>query len=286
MVRKEIVLKHLFFIMSVLCQLTRYRSYSFHNTAKYPRKLHPLNIDISSSDMKLQFLLQYKNRIRGLHSTSDKTSDTGIELLKEYDIENKKNWEYYISSTSSSSKKNPIIKNLLVCGDGDLSFSASIAKTLADLNINLIATVLEEQTIHRDVYQRSIMNEEMILSYTGHEVKFGIDATKLEEYFSAYNDRKFDRVQFNFPHWRGKANHRYNRQLIDAFFHSARKVLSSNGEIHMALCEGQGGSNAINLKQYRDSWTPALFASHHGLQLIDILPFSVCITHFTCLKIV
>ena len=88
-------------------------------------------------------------------------------------------------------------------------------------------------------------------------------------------------MQFNFPHWRGKANHRYNRQLIGAFFHSARKVLSSNGEIHMALCEGQGGSNAINLKQYRDSWTPAFLASHHGLQLIDILPFSVCITHFT-----
>ena len=51
----------------------------------------------------------------------------------------------------------------------------------------------------------------------------------------------FDRVQFNFPHWRGKANNRYNRILLGDFLASASTVLSPGGEIHVALCDGQGG---------------------------------------------
>jgi hypothetical protein len=74
------------------------------------------------------------------------------------------------------------------------------------------------------VYQHSKENANVIAS-SGHEVVFGVDATALSTYFggggvdddddrpSIASSRRssFDRVQFNFPHWKGKANNRYNR---------------------------------------------------------------------------
>ena len=142
-------------------------------------------------------------------------------------------------------------KNWLVVGDGDLSYSAMIAGQLANKNISLFATVLEEESIHDRVYKRSKYNKEAILANgskgaenpnktsSQHQVLFGIDATKLEHIFT---DTKFQTIEFNFPHWKGKTNARRNRQLLDSFLGSACRVLSSNGgEIVISLCDGQGG---------------------------------------------
>lgn len=41
-----------------------------------------------------------------------------------------------------------LIRNILVCGDGDLSFSAEIASELDELGIQLYATVLEDEETH------------------------------------------------------------------------------------------------------------------------------------------
>jgi hypothetical protein len=41
-----------------------------------------------------------------------------------------------------------LISNILVCGDGDLSFSAEIASELDALGIDLYASVLEDESAH------------------------------------------------------------------------------------------------------------------------------------------
>lgn len=226
---------------------------------------------------QLQFLHHHQKRtqreLKHCSSSLQTTQPTTVDdnnhnrkNLKEYNIENEQIWK--------NQKATKPISNLLICGDGDLSFSANVAQLLDQLELNtkITATVLEEQNVHHDVYQRSIANKEIIQSSNHHDVKFGIDATKLEQYFP---NTKFERIQFNFPHWRGKANHRYNRQLIDSFLKSANLVLDPiGGEIHIALCEGQGGSNSKDLKGYRDTWTPNFFASQHGMMLMDVVPFS------------
>lgn len=65
-------------------------------------------------------------------------------------------------------------------------------------------------------------------------------------------------------------------ELLSAFLKSASQVLSpQNGEIHVALCQGQGGGTASTLKEWRQSWTASQFAAEHGLLLRSVVPCKV-----------
>ncbi|EJK46562.1 hypothetical protein THAOC_34763, partial [Thalassiosira oceanica] len=70
----------------------------------------------------------------------------------------------------------PTIASLLVVGDGDLSYSASVSPELASLGISLLATVLEDEATHSAVYAGSAGNAAAIRS-AGHRAAFGVDAT-------------------------------------------------------------------------------------------------------------
>ncbi|KAL3769452.1 hypothetical protein ACHAWU_008861 [Discostella pseudostelligera] len=177
------------------------------------------------------------------------------------------------NTSASPRQRDSLIKNILVCGDGDLSYCAEIAPELERLGIELFATVLEEEDIHNRVYHYSRSNADIIAS-SGQTVMFGVDATTLSTYFGNETiNTRFDRIQFNFPHWKGKANNRYNRQLLNDFLQSASTVLSPGGEIHVALCDGQGGCSATSLLEWRGSWTASLFAGEHGLLLARVSPY-------------
>jgi hypothetical protein len=170
----------------------------------------------------------------------------------------------------SQPKENYDPKTWLVVGDGDLSYSACIAKDLEDANTRLVATVLEEEDVHNRVYDGSKRHAETISSHPSHSVRFGIDATKLQ---SSFPDTFFDGIEFNFPHWRGKTNAKYNRQLVNSFLESAIMVLKPDGEIRVSLCHGQGGLPADSLEEWRQSWLPAMYAADHGLLLRRLEPY-------------
>ena len=202
----------------------------------------------------------------------------------------------------------------LVVGDGDFSFSAHLARQLVndhsdDDTIQLIATVFEDEITHRTVYRNSEWHTQTILaagesssSSPFTQVRFGVDATQLARHFGHDGSSSskttgsseqtttllFDRIIFNFPHWRGKANIRYNRELLNKFLQSACQVLKKpnptattakeqkrSGEIHVTLCHGQGGTEASSVREWRQSWMASMFAAEHGLLLKQLQTFTV-----------
>jgi len=189
-------------------------------------------------------------------------------------------WEFAATNIATSEDDPTVksIRNILVCGDGDLSYSAEMAPKLDRMGIELIATVLEDEDTHNQVYQYSKSNTDIIAS-SGQKPMFGVDATNLSAYFGDLNNKDdeeltlFDRIQFNFPHWKGKANNKYNRQLVNDFLESAVTVLSPRGEIHVALCDGQGGCSAATLQEWKGSWTASMWAAEHGLLLARVIPY-------------
>jgi len=223
-------------------------------------------LPLSSGSWKQLQFCHYHGRRR--HITSSITQLNLSSDTKSISSPTKNKWEFVATDDSGS-----LIKNILVCGDGDLSYTANVAKELSDVDegIKLFATVLEDEETHNKVYQYSKANTDIIKSH-GQEVLFGIDATSLGTYFDN-ESIQFDRIQFNFPHWRGKANNRYNRQLINEFFKSAATMLSTKGEVHVALCDGQGGCSATSLQEWKGSWQSSLFAAEHGLLLASVTEY-------------
>lgn len=88
----------------------------------------------------------------------------------ESDIASK--WKFISTSdddqSASLGQRDSLIKNILVCGDGDLSYCAEIGPELERLGIELFATVLEEEEIHntgkclRRIYQPIFMIDLLI----------------------------------------------------------------------------------------------------------------------------
>jgi hypothetical protein len=130
------------------------------------------------------------------------------------------------------------------------------------------------------VYTDSETNSKYIQSL-GHEVRYDLDATKLSHNFD--KDNKFDRIQFNFPHWKGKANNRYNRILIKDFFDAASTVVNRpDGIVNVALMDSQGGMASTQMRDWRQSWMPALYAAYSNLLLVNVAPFVVRSYNTSC----
>jgi hypothetical protein len=124
------------------------------------------------------------------------------------------------------------------------------------------------------VYEHSVDNVNLIQSL-GHDVHYEVDATCLMERY--HDDEKFDLIQFNFPHWRGKTNARRNRRLLHDFFQASLRILTPNGHVVTALMNHQGGAFASNIQEWKQSWLPAQYAAKCGLLLTRVEPFEVCI---------
>jgi hypothetical protein len=86
------------------------------------------------------------------YSTKSTTSLYNSKLLDEKNHINvgSNQWSFVLCNNAEhhDKSKHAIIRNILVCGDGDLSYSAEIAPELDMLGIQLYATVLEDEATH------------------------------------------------------------------------------------------------------------------------------------------
>ncbi|NXG43991.1 FDXA1 protein, partial [Psilopogon haemacephalus] len=108
----------------------------------------------------------------------------------------------------------------------------------------------------------------------GAEVLFSVDCTKLKDYFLP-EQGGFDCIYFNFPHCGRKAGVVKNRELLARFFRSSAEVLTEEGEVHVALCNGQGGTPADQpRREWHNSWQVVAVAAGAGFILSNVHPFN------------
>ncbi len=155
---------------------------------------------------------------------------------------------------------------MLFVGEGNFSFSESVARRLAEEKKSgeIVSTCYEDNPV-------SELAEDNIkkLQELGAKVVLSVDATALNSYFS---DR-FDLVVFMFPHIGGKMKIQKNRDLLRKFGVSAREVLSNkNGRVVVTLCAGQGGTayDTVARGSEADTWQVTKMMAEARLQAVEI----------------
>ncbi|CAM9821180.1 unnamed protein product [Bubo scandiacus] len=160
------------------------------------------------------------------------------------------------------------VRRVLLLGEGNFSFAASLCGAAGT---HVVATCYEneEEVSGRGRAAESIRR----LRERGAEVVFSVDCTKLKDYFLP-EKREFDCIYFNFPHCGRKAGVVKNRELLAHFFHSSAEVLTEEGEVHVALCNGQGGTPADQpRREWHNSWQIVAVAAGAGFILSNVHPF-------------
>ncbi|XP_027267959.1 ferredoxin-fold anticodon-binding domain-containing protein 1 [Cricetulus griseus] len=173
-----------------------------------------------------------------------------------------------------------VARRLLLVGEGNFSFTASLIDTL-DPGVRVTATCLQHPA---DLEGDPVIQENLQrLRQRGVEVRFGVDCTQLARALQAH-ERDFDRIYFNFPHCGRKAGVAKNRKLLAMFFQSCADVLAKEGEVHVALCRGQGGTPADKpQREWHNSWQVVAMAALGGFILSDVYPFSCeAVPGYTC----
>ncbi|NXT18805.1 FDXA1 protein, partial [Syrrhaptes paradoxus] len=165
-------------------------------------------------------------------------------------------------------------RRVLLLGEGNFSFAASLCGAEGT---HVVATCYEseEEVCGRGRAAESIRR----LRETGAEVVFSVDCTKLKDYFLP-EERIFDCIYFNFPHCGRKAGVVKNRELLAHFFRSSAEVLTEEGEVHVSLCNGQGGTPADQpRREWHNSWQIVAVAAGAGFILSNIHPFKAETIH-------
>ncbi|KAM3869186.1 ferredoxin-fold anticodon-binding domain-containing protein 1 [Diretmus argenteus] len=164
-------------------------------------------------------------------------------------------------------------RSILMVGEGNFSCSAAVVRQFSpESESSITATCFQRQEEALRRHEGTATNVQMIRD-SGGVVLFEVDATKLGE-CAALRGLVFDHVVFNFPHRGRKSGVLKNRQLLKNFFLSCVQVLAEDGEVHVALCNGQGGTPADKPKrEWHNSWQVVAMAAEADLILSNVYPF-------------
>uniref|UniRef100_A0AAX7SH50 FDX-ACB domain-containing protein n=1 Tax=Astatotilapia calliptera TaxID=8154 RepID=A0AAX7SH50_ASTCA len=159
---------------------------------------------------------------------------------------------------------------VLMVGEGNFSFSASACQLYSESETTVTATCLQHQ--EEALRHEGAADNIQTIKDSG-TVLFEVDCTKLGE-CASLQGHLFDRVVFNFPHCGRKSGVKKNRELLRNFFLSCVQVLAESGEVHVSLCNGQGGTPADQPKrEWHNSWQAVAMAAEADLILSAIHPF-------------
>ncbi|XP_057512589.1 uncharacterized protein At4g26485-like isoform X2 [Actinidia eriantha] len=170
---------------------------------------------------------------KSLSSESDEEEEEEEELMLGSGKGNRERWiEHYASS-----------HRILLVGEGDFSFSLSLAKAFASAH-NMVATSLDTHQNIVNKYSNGIENVRE-LEEMGCLVLYGVDATKMSKHF-------FLRTQ------------RLNKQLVKGYLMNGKVLLmKEEGEIHVTNKDGYP----------YDKWDLVKKAKKIGLALHVSIPF-------------
>ena len=148
---------------------------------------------------------------------------------------------------------------VLTVGDGNLSFSLSLANMLRTIStktslLQLVATTFDDQSSLHTKYPECIQITKR-LERCGAKISHRINAISLPPTLGS-----FSTIVFNHPHL-GIEDAACHRTLLAHFFHSGRSLLRSGGRILISLIEGQP-----------ERWKLVEEASRFGFVLVQQIP--------------
>ncbi|CAN1190467.1 Uncharacterized protein At4g26485 [Linum perenne] len=128
-------------------------------------------------------------------------------------------------------------QKILLVGEGDFSFSASLAISFGSSAPNIVATSLDSQEFLRTNYKKAMDNIAALRARCC-VVLHELDATTMA--CNCYLSwQKFDRIVFNFPfagffkEENRESQIRKHQNLIRMFMENAKKMITETGEIHI-----------------------------------------------------
>ncbi|KAL1195255.1 hypothetical protein V5N11_029167 [Cardamine amara subsp. amara] len=144
-------------------------------------------------------------------------------------------------------------QKILLVGEGDFSFSLSLAKAFGSAT-NITATSLDTREELGRKYSNGKANAEELERF-GCNVVHGVNVHSMA---SDYRLDRYDRIVFNFPH------SGLHQQVVRGFFESAKKMLKDeDGEIHV--------THKTNIPFCM--WEIETLAGQKGLRLIGKIEF-------------
>lgn len=170
--------------------------------------------------------------------------------------------------------------SILILGDGNLSFSAALARLFP--NKWIVATVLEDEDEFYAKFCSSIYNLQFLYKRCPNvAVKFGVNAITIRSRAELTTTAYFTDIIMNFPHHGTKTNLKKSRILLKQMLRCASCVLMDEGvtRFHITFARNQSGlfpPDVINQTYFvnkqlprhnDDSWKAIYVAAEVGLRV-------------------